>query len=173
MRADRERDYVAYVEAHALRLRRVAYHLCGSWQGAEDLVQDALLRAYVHWGRAAAAESVHGYVRTILVRVYLEQTRRAWFRRMLPTAQPPDRPAPPGADPLDRLDLHAAIDRLPAGQRTVLVLRYFEGLDVNQTARVLRRSPGTVKSQTAAAIAHLRDLLPGDQGAARQSTSRE
>lgn len=39
---------------------------------------------------------------------------------------------PPGADPLDRLDLHAAIGRLPAGQRTVLVLRYFEGLDVNE-----------------------------------------
>lgn len=173
MRADREQDYVAYVEAHAVRLRRVAYHLCGSWQAAEDLVQDALLRAYVHWGRAAAAGSVHGYVRTILVRVYLDQTRRSWFRRMLPMAQPPDRPAPAGADPHHRVDLHAALDRLPAGQRTVLVLRYFEGLDVNETARVLRRSPGTVKSQTAAAIAHLRDLLPGYQGAARQPTSRE
>jgi RNA polymerase sigma-70 factor (sigma-E family) len=173
MRADRERDYVAYVQSRAVSLRRTAYHLCGGWHAAEDLVQEALTRLYLHWDRMSAVGSVDGYTRQILVRVYLEQARRSWFRRMFPTASPPDRAAPPAADPDHRLDLRAALDRLPAGQRTVVVLRFYEGLDVNETARVLKRSPGTVKSQTSAAMARLRDLLPGYLGAARQPASKE
>ena len=65
-----------------------------------------------------------------------------------------------GAAADEGLDLRAALDRLSPGQRAVLVLRYWEGLDVNETASALRCSPGTVKSQTSSAIAALRRLLP-------------
>jgi RNA polymerase sigma-70 factor (sigma-E family) len=161
MRADREREYVAYVEDRVLRLRRIGYHLCGSWHGAEDLVQETLIRLYQRWERVSTMASRDGYVRQILVSVYLDQTRRSWFRRMLPTSDPPERAAPAGASPDDRMDLMAALDQLPPGQRAVVVLRYLEGLDVTETATALRRSPGTVKSQTRAALANLRLLLPG------------
>lgn len=167
MRNDRERQYAAYVQDHVLQLRRTAYHLCGSWHAAEDLVQETLVKLYLHWGRVSGMASPDGYVRQILVRTYLETTRRSWFRRVFPAAEPPDHPAPAPADADHRMDLIAALGRLPAGQRAVLVLRYFEGLDINETARVLRRSPGTVKSQSAAGLAKLRELLPGYLNASR------
>lgn len=169
MRAEAEQEYIAYVEGHVIRLRRIAYHLCGAWHTAEDLVQETLVRLYVHWPKAARADSTDAYVRQMLVRTHLDQTRKSWFRRMFPTAEPPERAAPVGADPDQRLDLQAALDRLPPGQRAVVVLRYLEGLDVNETAAALRRSPGTVKSQTRDALANLRNLLPGYAGLPLQS----
>jgi RNA polymerase sigma-70 factor (sigma-E family) len=164
---DRERRYTAYVEARVLPLRRTAYHLCGSWHVAEELVQEALIKLYLGWNRVRDEASLDGYVRRILVRTYLETTRRSWFRRILPTAEPPEPDTPVVVDADRRMDLTAALARLPAGQRVVLVLRYFEGLDINETARVLGRSPGTVKSQTSLGLARLRDLLPGYLNASR------
>jgi len=161
MRAEQEREYSAYVEAQTVRLRRIAYHLCGGWHAAEDLVQDTLAKVYPRWGRVAEMESRDGYVRRVLYRTYLEQHRRSWFRRVFLTSEPPDRPATEAGDPASRVDLMAALAQLPAGQRAVVVLRYLELLDVNETARVLGRSPGTVKSQTSDALANLRTLLPG------------
>jgi RNA polymerase sigma-70 factor (sigma-E family) len=173
MREDAERAYVAYVEDRAVRLRRTAYRLCGGWHTAEDLVQETLIRLYARWERLSEVGSLDAYVRQILVRVYLGQARGSWFRRVFPTDRVPERPAPPGPDSGDRLDLAAALDQLPPGQRAVVVLRFYEGLDVAETARVLRRSAGTVKSQTSAALTKLRDLLPGYLGAARQPAGKE
>jgi RNA polymerase sigma factor (sigma-70 family) len=55
-----------------------------------------------------------------------------------------------------RRDVLAALARLPRGQRSVVVLRYFEDLTEAQTAEALDCSVGTVKSQTARALAVLR-----------------
>jgi RNA polymerase sigma-70 factor (sigma-E family) len=160
MRADHERDYVAYVGARLIGLRRTAYRLCGDWHGAQDLVQTALVLLYRHWRRASAAASLDAYVRRILVNAYLEDRRRWWSRRVEPRAEPA---VPPTAEPAvdSRLDLLAALAALPPGQRAVLVLRYWEGLDVAETAEALGCRPGTVKSQTSHAIAALRRSLPG------------
>jgi RNA polymerase sigma-70 factor (sigma-E family) len=173
MREDAERAYVAYVEERAVRLRRTAYRLCGGWHTAEDLVQETFIRLYARWDRLTDVQALDAYVRQILFRVYLAQTRKSWFHRIWPTDRLPDVPAPAGTDAADRLDLRSALDRLPPGQRAVVVLRFYEGLDVAETARVLRRSTGTVKSQTAAAMTKLRALLPGYLGAAHQPAGKE
>lgn len=161
MRADHEREYVAYATKSMVRLRRAAYHLCGGWHTAEDLVQDTLAKLYQKWGRVRTVESRDAFVRKMLFRTYLDQTRRSWFQRVFLTAEPPDRAAHDTGEHGERLDLIGALAQLPPGQRAVVVLRYFDRLDVNETARVLGRSPGTVKSQTAYALANLRRLLPG------------
>jgi RNA polymerase sigma-70 factor (sigma-E family) len=158
---DRDRQYTAYVQARVLPLRRTAYHLCGSWHVAEELVQEAFIKLYQKWDHVRGSATLDGYVRQILVRTYLETTRRSWFRRILPTAELPEAAERDATDPDRRMDVTAALARLPAGQRVVLVLRYFEGLDINETAGVLGRSPGTVKSQTSLGLARLRELLPG------------
>jgi RNA polymerase sigma-70 factor (sigma-E family) len=160
VRDDRERQYVAYVETRVLPLRRTAYRLCGSWHVAEELVQEALIKLYLCWDRVRGSTALDAYVRQILVRTYLETTRRSWFRRILPTAEPPEPGISVVVDADHRMDLTAALARLSTGQRVVLVLRYFEGLDINETARALGRSPGTVKSQTSLGLAKLRELLP-------------
>ncbi len=61
---------------------------------------------------------------------------------------------------LSRQALLACIRELPAGQRAVLVLRYFDDLTEAETARTLGCTVGTVKSQHARAIARLRQLIP-------------
>ena len=161
MRADEEHAYVQYVSSRVLALRRTAYHLCGDWHEAHDLVQGALIKLYRHWARVSAADSPDAYVRQILVNVFLQQRGTWWSRnvRLVAEHKHDDRPAPE-PEPERRIDLHAALARLAPGQRAVLVLRYWEQLDVAETARVLGCSTGTVKSQTSHAIAALRRLLP-------------
>jgi len=62
----------------------------------------------------------------------------------------------PGADPIDRLDIVAALATLPPRRRAVLVLRYFSDLSVEDTAAALGCTPGTVKSQAARGLDTLR-----------------
>jgi RNA polymerase sigma-70 factor (sigma-E family) len=159
--ADQEQEYVAFVRARALALRRVAYRLCGDWHTAEDLVQKAFVLLYRHWRQAHAASSLEAYVRKMLVNVYVDDRRGWWARRVAPVAEPRVAQSHTKTTDADgRLDLMAALARISAGQRAVLVLRYWEQLDVAETAEALGCSPGTVKSQTSLAIAALRRLLP-------------
>ena len=75
-----------------------------------------------------------------------------------PTGQPPERPnAASETDAVDERDaVWRALGRLPAGQRAVVVLRYFEDMTEAQVAGILGCSAGTVKSQTSRALARLR-----------------
>ena len=77
------------------------------------------------------------------------------------TDQVPDAPILT-ADRDGLMDLQAAVAALPAGQRAALVLRYYCDLNIDQTAAALGCSTGTVKSQTAKAIAALRSRLDGE-----------
>jgi RNA polymerase sigma-70 factor (sigma-E family) len=162
--ARRDDDFTAYVQARLAWLRRVAYLLCQDWQRADDLVQTAITSLYVHWRRASTMESIDGYARTILVRAFLSERRGGWARRVTLVAQLPDPPAPV-PDAAGALDVRAALASLPPRQRATLVLRFYCDLNVDQSARVLGCSAGTVKSQTAKALAGLRRSLgePGGQ----------
>ncbi len=158
MSARRDEEFTAYVQARLAWLRRVAYLLCQDWQQADDLVQTAITTLYVHWRRARAMRNVDGYVRAILVRAFLSERRGGWARRVTLTGHLPDTPGPaPDAD--DALDVRGALAGLPPRQRATLVLRFYCDLNVDQSARVLGCSAGTVKSQTAKALAGLRRSL--------------
>src|SRR4051794_12805397 len=162
MRADDERAYVEFVQGRVLALRRTAYRLCGDWHLAEDLVQSALVLLYRHWPRVVAVSAPDAYVHKIVLNALLEERRRSWSRRVRPVAEPPEgHVTSPAAGIEGRLDLWTALASLPTRQRAVLVLRYWEGLDVAETAEAMSCSAGTVKSQTSDAIAALRRLLPG------------
>ena len=148
------RDYAAH---HQERLRRFAYLLCGDWQRAEDAVQAALTKLYLAWPRISR-HPVDAYARRVVVTSVADVTRRAWFRRERSAERLPDRPAPtPDAD--DRLLVMDALARLPRRQRAVVVLRFWEDRSVQDTARILKCSMGTVKSHTARGLATLRELL--------------
>jgi RNA polymerase sigma-70 factor (sigma-E family) len=154
----REAEVADYVHARLSWLRRLAFRLCQDWQRGDDLVQATITDLYVQWGRASAAEHLDAYARTILVRKYLSELRSGWFRRVILPGEVPDRPA--GLADLDAsLDLRDAVAGLPARQRAVVVLRFYCDLTVEQTARELGCSQGTVKSQTARALATLRRAL--------------
>src|SRR5207244_2674313 len=93
-----------------------------------------------------------------LLRVWLDERRRPW-RREYTQAVVPDLAAQPGYDVADRMAVLALLAELPARRRAVLVLRFFCDLSVEETAEALGCTTGTVKSQTARALAVLRARL--------------
>jgi RNA polymerase sigma-70 factor (sigma-E family) len=151
-------EFAEYAAASIPSLRRLALLLCRNWHDADDLVQAALSKLCQHWHRAAAADSTDAYVRAILVREFVRGRRTGWARRVTVTGQPPEIRAPV-VDVDTLLDLQAAMAALAPRQRAVLVLRYYCDLDVTQTAEALGCACGTVKSQTAKALATLRRTL--------------
>ncbi len=138
-------------------LLRSAWLLTGNWASAEDLVQTSLLQSWLHWD-AIEADAPDLYVRRVLMNTFLSGQRRRWTRER-PMAELPDRAA---ADELNSTELRHVIWRalsgLPAKQRAVVVLRYFNDLSEAQAAHVLDCSVGTVKSQTSRALARLRSI---------------
>jgi RNA polymerase sigma factor (sigma-70 family) len=84
--------------------------------------------------------------------------RRRWRHREVTTGEPPEQPnVPSEATAVDERDaLWRALGRLPAGQRAVIVLRYYEDMTEAQVANILGCSTGTVKSQASRALARLR-----------------
>lgn len=162
MSGSRDDGFTAYVVGRRAHLFRTAYLLCGDAHKAEDIVQNALAKLYVAWPRASKADSVDAYVRRVIINSHLDEKRRPW-RREAPTADERlDRPARSGVSPEDSDALWAALRDLGPKQRRVVVLRHYWGLSVEETAADLGVSPGTVKSQTAAALEKLRAILLAD-----------
>ncbi|WP_199440388.1 SigE family RNA polymerase sigma factor [Umezawaea beigongshangensis] len=158
--SERDDEFAAYVDARALVMRRTAYLLCGDWHRAEDLVQTALTKLYVAWPGVHRHGAVDAYVRTILVRASIDDSRRAFRRRETAVEELPD--VAVDRDGLaEGLDVRAALARLAPGQRAAVVLRYWEDLGVTETAQLLGLSEGTVKSQASKGLSALRRLLVG------------
>jgi RNA polymerase sigma-70 factor (sigma-E family) len=158
MRDGSEEEYVDYVTARIPALRRLAYLLAGDEHRADDLVQQTITTLYVKWQRAQAADHLDAYVRTMLVRTYVDERRLAWARvRLFREAPEPPPLIDDGIE--DRQVVRAALSRVPRRQQAVLVLRFFYDLPVDEVAGMLGCSSGTVKSQTARGLATLRRLL--------------
>jgi RNA polymerase sigma-70 factor (sigma-E family) len=154
----RDAEYTEYVQSRQQWLRRVAYLLCQDWQGADDLVQSAITRLYTRWATARDAARIDAYVRTILVRCFLSERRSAWSRRVTLVEEHLDVPGH-SVDYDAHLDVQAALAALPPRQRATLVLRFYCDLPVEETARELGCSVGTVKSQTSKGLEALRRTL--------------
>ena len=152
-------EYLAYVGGRTPALRRVAHLLCGDGHQADDLVQETITKLYARWPRLNRVDNLDGYVHTMLVRTFLDERRRGWFRRVALAGDVADRAAPEPADAAQRLVVRQALAQVPRRQRTVLVLRFLYDLPVAEVAEVLECSPGTVKSQTSHGLATLRRLL--------------
>lgn len=147
-------------------LRALAYVTCGDWQTAEDAVAGALARLYLRWNRVTSPDA---YARTMVVRAAIGEKRRPWRREHSAGDMLPEVSAPDLSGHVDeRLRMQAALRRVPPRQRAVLVLRFLEGLSVEETAEVLGCRAGTVKSQSARGLDTLRAVL-----AAEDITMRE
>ncbi|HEX6931271.1 MAG TPA: SigE family RNA polymerase sigma factor [Streptosporangiaceae bacterium] len=151
-----EEEFGRFVAARGRALCRTAYLLTGDWQVGEDLVQEALTRTYLRRRRLRSAEALEPYARKVLFSLFLSSRRRFWNRE-LPFASVPDQVTPGLLDAAeDRRGLWPALLALPAQQRAVLVLRYFEDLTEADIAAVLGCSPGAVKTHAARGLDRLR-----------------
>jgi RNA polymerase sigma-70 factor (sigma-E family) len=158
--SDRDAEFLEYVSAHRGRMLRTARLLAaGDAHWAEDLVQVALTKLYIHWGKVRREDGAARYADRILVNAFLDERRRMWRHREASTEELRDPDPAPGPDQAERLSVLDALSKLPRRQHAVVVLRYFRDLDVHSTAELMGCSEGTVKSQTSRALATLRELL--------------
>ena len=154
-----DEDFAEFVSARWASLYRLAYLLAASHPGAEDLLQTTLEKAYVNWGRISGMEFTEAYVRRMLANGLVSSRRRAWIGERPYEHLPETTEASLELPVVDRSLLWPLVCALPARQRAVIVLRYYEDLSEAQIADVLGCAPGTVKSQSSAAIAALRRAL--------------
>ena len=159
--AARTSTYEEFVGARSAALFRTAYLMTGNRADAEDLLQAALIKLYVGWRRAQAADSPEAYARRILVNTLISGRRPARFTRERLVETPPERAAT-DPDPHDRLSIWPHVAALPPRQRAVVVLRYYEGLSEQEIADTLGCAAGTVKSTAAAALKSLRTRMGED-----------
>lgn len=169
-RAARDAEYAEFVSARQTHLRRIAYAVCGDWHRADDLLQTALVKLYVAWPRLHRDGREEAYVRQILVRANIDESRRPW-RRETSGLQGWDQAARAELPYEERSALFEALQQLPLMQRKVVLLRHWLGLSVEQTAGELGVSTGTVKSHTSRGVERLRALLdPQEPPPPRQAT---
>jgi RNA polymerase sigma-70 factor (sigma-E family) len=152
-----EAAFTEFAAASRGRLRATAYLLCGDWDRASDHVQEGLIRVYVAWPRLVRRGAELAYARRAVVSAFLDASRRRSSAER-PTGDPAERASSEDVarTVADRAALMQALAGLPGRQRACVVLRYFEELDVRETAAALGCSEGTVKSQTSRALATLR-----------------
>ncbi|GAA2842067.1 SigE family RNA polymerase sigma factor [Kribbella solani] len=157
----RDDDFTGFVLARSARLVHFARMLCGDLELAEDLVQNALEKAYLRWDRIELADPF-AYVRQAVVNQHL-----SWLRRRLWRERPSghaseidlyvDPVEPDQAGAVHRqVAMGAALAALSRRERAVVVLRYVEDLTERETAEVLGVAVGTVKSANARALDKLR-----------------
>lgn len=162
MAADRQAPSApaGFAEFLAVRsdgLLRSAWLLTGDAGKAEDLLQTVLAKAWRRWPALTQSGSAEAYLRRALFNTYVSWWRRRW-RAEVPSAAPPDRAGVGdlAGDAAERDVVRRALARLSRQQRAVVVLRYVEDLSVEQTARLLGCSPGTVRVQALRALRSLR-----------------
>jgi RNA polymerase sigma-70 factor (sigma-E family) len=160
---DRESEFVDLVTERYGSLCRTAYLLTGNRQSAEDAVQSALVRAFVHWNKVCRADHPEAYVHRMVVNEVLSLRRRRWTREALvddperlPSAAVQTGPEDAVAD---RHDMAVALAALTMRQRAVLVLRYYDGLSEAEIATTLGIRAGSVKGHARAGLAKLSALL--------------
>ena len=158
MRQARADEYAEFAAARAGHLYRSACLLtAGDTHLAEDLVQEALGRIYVRWSRISLVGNPAAYAQTVLVRVFLTHRRRRSSRERATDVLP--EVAAAGVDTPLRLTLLDALARLPAKDRAVVVLRYWEDRSIEETAEAMNASSAAVRTRCVRALARLRGLL--------------
>jgi RNA polymerase sigma-70 factor (sigma-E family) len=144
-------QFAAFFAATRQPMVRLAYLLTGSGAQAEEAVQESLVRVYERWGRI---DDPGAYLRRAVVnRCSSWHRHRAVVRRTLSKAAAAE-------TYLDQPDeLADALAQLPARRRAVIVLRFYERLELPEIADALDISTGTVKSTLHRALAQLKGIL--------------
>ncbi|HET9699353.1 MAG TPA: RNA polymerase sigma factor [Burkholderiales bacterium] len=162
-------DFGRQVEEHVPRLRRYARALTGDRHKADDLVQDALERAWNKFHLWRPGSDLRAWLFTIMHNVFVNQLRQGTLADLgVPLEQEALEVAGSAGQEqaLVLRDLDAALQRLPSEQREVLLLVGLENLRYEEAARVLGVPIGTVMSRLSRGREQLRRLMAGEAAGA-------
>ncbi|HEX6599560.1 MAG TPA: RNA polymerase sigma factor [Gemmatimonadaceae bacterium] len=142
--------FAVLYRAHAPAVHALARRMLGSDGAAREMVQDIFVRAWERLGSFRGESAFGTWLHRVGVNVILNQLRVARRDVHRFTEDEPDDGAaiagPPDGGVEARIDLDAAIAKLPAGARTVFVLYDIEGYAHDEIAQMLGLAPGTVRA---------------------------
>jgi RNA polymerase sigma factor (sigma-70 family) len=140
--------------------------LCGDDTQAEDLLQDALVRAFARPLRAPRPGAAEAYVRVIMINLFIDGVRRrSRWNRALPLLGGDEEASDPADKVVTRDAMLTALGDLSPRQRACVVLRYYQDLPVSQVATALGVGEGTVKRYLSEAMTRLAARLsPAENG---------
>ena len=154
-----EEAFRGFVATRSMALLRSAYLLVGDRGRAEDLLQTALIKTYLAWSRIRDINAVEAYVRRTMVTTATSWWRGRWYREHAVERLPDGDGVDELAARLERDAIWEHLRALPAKQRAVLVLRFYEDMSEAEIAETLGVNRGTVKSHAARALSALRRRL--------------
>ena len=139
----------ALYDAHAAPVWRYVVHLTGDRAGADDVVQETLLRAWrTPRIMAQAPESARSWMFTVARHLVIDDVRSARRRREIGVAEPPEASTSDATDALfEAILIEEALAALSADHRAVVIRAYFGALTVAEIADDLDIPQGTVKSR--------------------------
>jgi RNA polymerase sigma-70 factor, ECF subfamily len=142
-----EAEFDAFYACSYPRVVRQVFALTNDYAEAQDITQDAFIRAWRRWPKLRAFDRPEAWVRTVACREAISRWRRARtlaaaILRYGALARVPS----PGPGP-DHVALISALARIPSQQRLVLVLHYLGDMPVDEIAREIGCPPGSVKSR--------------------------
>ena len=140
--SEAEEAYDTFFQTSWARLLGQAYVLTGSHEQAQDLTQEALVRAWTHWDQITGYENPEGWTRRVLHNLCIQSWRTSKVRRWTG----PRETVVTDEMPEDHVLLAEAMRRLPGPQARALLLHDGLGMTVAETARELDVPEGTVKS---------------------------
>ena len=154
--------FIDLVRAEQESLRRFLLALCGGdSQEADDIAQDALVRAYVASGSFLGLSKFSTWLFRIAYNCYMDRCRK-----IKPETIQPDSPQALDIPAMDETDaafkyqqLYMALDRLPEKEKASIILHYFEDRSIKEIASILEIPIGTVKYHLSIGRHHLKDLL--------------
>jgi len=160
-------DFDEFLREQLSGLVRFAGVLTADTYLAQDLTQDALVRAHARWSRIGRMDRPDLYVRRMITNGYLSWRRRWAVRTIQPVADADRLSRATVPDPAVRLadqdQVMALLATLSRRQRAALVLRFYEGRTDEEIAAILGCSAGTVRSHVSRALAGLRERVRDDQ----------
>lgn len=139
-----ESDFSALYETHFAQLTAQIYAYLGDGTEAQDLVQEAFLRAWQRWNTISGYDDPISWVRRVAWNLAASRHRRNTVRRRFLMKSKPPEPAP-GANP-DHVALVKALSQIPAKQRRAVVMHYLADMPIADIATATGARPGTVKS---------------------------
>lgn len=152
------REFVALYEREYPRLVGVVGLMVSDRALAEDLAQEALIRAGRDWKKVQRLDHPSAWLHRVAVNLATSSHRRRRAEhRMLQRVAAPNHDLAPDPDTAAVESVRRALHQLPVELRAVVVLRFYADFSVADTAAVLHIPEGTVKTRTRRAIAALRD----------------
>ncbi len=156
-KAGDEAAYRWLLARYRARAVRLAAHVLRRDGEAEDVAQEAFLKAFRRLPSLSGEGHFSAWFFKIVVRTCLDRQRSAHWGSEAPEEAAPPAPTPPD-DPDTRLLVGSLLDRLSPPMRAALVLREMEGMEYDEIARTLDIPVGTVRSRLHAARAQFRQM---------------